>query len=100
MRHSRKTSRGGTCILDNSAGGQGDSRYKSRRVGCAITDTRLAEQVILDNSAEGQGDSRYKSRRLGWAITNNSLAEQRILDSSPGGHGGKLVIQVQDGVES
>ena len=87
MRHSRKTSRGGTCILDNSAGGQGDSRYKSRRVGCAITDTSLAEQCILDTSPGGQGDSRYKTRRVGWAITDNRLAEQVILDNSAEGHG-------------
>ena len=42
-------------ILDTSPGGQGDSRYKSRRVGWAITDKSLAEQGILDNSPGGHG---------------------------------------------
>ena len=67
---------------DNSAGGQGYSRYKSRRVGCAITHTSLAEQCILDTSPGGQGDSRYKTRRVGWTITDTRLAEQVILDNS------------------
>ena len=42
-------------ILNKSPGGQDDSRCKSRRVGCASTNKRLAEQGILYNSLGGQG---------------------------------------------
>ena len=42
-------------ILDNSAEGHGDSRYKSRRLGWAITNNSLAEQRILDSSPGGHG---------------------------------------------
>ena len=56
MGNSRKTSRAGQGSLDQSPGGQGDSRYKSRRVGWAITDKSLAEQGILDKSPGGQNE--------------------------------------------
>ena len=42
-------------ILDNSAEGQGDSRYKSRRLGWAITKNSLAEQRILYSSPGWHG---------------------------------------------